>query len=131
MITNHYYLERKGMQSINGRSPGSITCKVTCRKKVAIEEEYLKRLHSVKGRKATNLVRVNVSSILVLKLIANKCYEDIFYFLSLLPLPSGLLICLVLFVIKFLIVRLVEVVGRRYSPWNHPAFLLYRDQTLS
>ena len=30
---------------------------------IAIEEECLKRLHSVKGRNATNLVRANVGSI--------------------------------------------------------------------
>ena len=59
---------------------------------------------------------------LVVRLIANKCYEDTFHFLFFLPLPSGLLNRLVPFVIRFLFVRLVEVVGRRH--WNHPASLL-------
>ena len=31
LITNHYNLERKGMLSVNGQSPGLVTCKVTCR----------------------------------------------------------------------------------------------------
>ena len=37
--------------------------KVIYKKEVAIEEECLKRLHSVKGRKATNLMRANIGSI--------------------------------------------------------------------
>ena len=60
--------------------------------RVAIEGECLKRLHSVKGRKATNLVCAKRRFELVVRLIAKKCYEDTFYFLSflstVLKLPS-------------------------------------------
>ena len=70
-----------------------------------------------------NSLRVQRRSKLVVKLIANKCYKNTFYFLFFLPLPSDPLICLVLFVIRFLFARLVEVIGRRHSPWNHLASL--------
>ena len=73
-----------------------------------------------------HFLRVQYRSQLVIRLIANKCYEDTFYFLFFLPLPSGPFICcLVPFVIRFLFVRLIEVVARRHSPWNYPAFLPY------
>ena len=61
--------------------------------RVTIEEKCLKRLHSVKGRKATNLVHAKRRFDLVIRLIANECYEGTFYFLSFLPtvlrLPSS------------------------------------------
>ena len=38
-----------------------------------MEKEYLKRLHSIKGRKAINLIHTKRQFILVVKLIANKC----------------------------------------------------------
>ena len=57
---------------MNERSSAS----VTCRKKVAIAEECLKRLHSVKGRKATNLVRAKRRFEFVVRLIAIECSRD-------------------------------------------------------
>ena len=36
----------------------------------------------MKGRKTTNLVRINVNSIFIVRLIANKYYQNTFYFLS-------------------------------------------------
>ena len=77
------------MLSVNGRSSGSVTCKVTCRYKVAIVEECLKRLHSVKGRKVTNLVRAKRRFNMVVRLIANKYYMDSFRYLSSLPPAIG------------------------------------------
>lgn len=62
---------------------------------------------------------------LVVRLKAMKCYERFLCYLSFLFLSSGLFICLVPFVIRFFFIGLVEVIGRRYSFWNHPPFLLY------
>ena len=61
-----------------------------------------------------NSSRIQRKGQLVVRLIANKCYEDTSHFLFFLPLPSGLLNRLVPFVISFLFVGLVEVVGRRH-----------------
>ena len=124
LITNHYYLECRGDTQHEWMKLGSITCQVTCRWKVAIEKKCLKQLHSVKEREVTNLVFTKRRFNLIVRLITNRYYENKFHFLSFLPLQSGFLICLVPFIIKFLIVGLVEVVGYRHSPWNHPVFLL-------
>ena len=64
---DHYHLELREMLSMKGRS--SVRSRVRSRVrlrtgKVTIGEECLKRLHSVKGRNATNLVCANVSLIL-------------------------------------------------------------------
>ena len=93
LINNHYYLERKRDAQREWMKLRLVICSlVTCRKKVAIEEECLKQLYSVEGRKATNLERTKRRFNLVVKLIANKCYKDTFYFLSflfiVLRLPS-------------------------------------------
>ena len=42
-------------------------------RKNAIEEECFKQLHSIKGRKATHLVRTQRRFNLVVRLIANEC----------------------------------------------------------
>ena len=49
---------------------------------VAIEEECLKRLHSVKGSKATNLVRTKHRFNLVVRLIAIEYNERLLCYLS-------------------------------------------------
>ena len=64
---DHYYLKLRRMLSVKGQS--SVRSRIRSRVKshvgeVAIGEECLKRLHSVKGRSATHLVRANVGSIL-------------------------------------------------------------------
>ena len=62
-----------------------------------IEEECLKWLHSVKGRKATNLVRTKRRFNFVVRLIANKCYKDTFYFLSFLPSTLDFIVSVIAF----------------------------------
>ena len=72
-----------------------------------------------------NSLRLQCRDQLVIRLIANKCYEYTFHFLFFLPLPSSLLIRVVPYVIRFLFAGLVEVVEHRHSLWNYPASLPY------
>ena len=46
-----------------------------------MEEKYFKQLHLVKIKKVTNLIYAKCRFDLIVKLIANKYYKNIFYFL--------------------------------------------------
>ena len=51
-------------------------------RKVIVKKKCFKQLHLVKERKTTNLVHAKRKFNLVIRLIANKYYENTFYFLS-------------------------------------------------
>ena len=91
---NHYYLKLKGILSVNGQSSVRSCVLSLVRSRVGevvIEEECFKQLYSIKENKATNLVCILHRFNLVVRLIANKCYQDLFYFLSFLPTTLRLL----------------------------------------
>ena len=55
---------------------------------------------------------------LVVRLKAIKCYEKFLCYLSFLLIPSSFFNYLVLFVIRFLYVRLIKVMRHRHFSWN-------------
>ena len=102
---DHYYLKLRGMLSVNRQSSvwSCIWSYVrSCAGKVAIKEEYLKQLHSIKGKKSTNLVCTQRRFNLVVRLIANKYFSGciLLFILSIhdLRLPSSFLSLLLLLI---------------------------------
>ena len=79
---DHYYLERSGMLSVNGRSSVRSRARSHAGRKLRLRKSVLNDCTQSRGEKRLIWCALNVGSILVVRLIANEYYQDSFYFLS-------------------------------------------------